>query len=118
MANALSTTAVDAPAAHRRVVGNGIAGRGTDVGAATLTTTSHGHAKARTRLRCSLTDRARLRRPRRKSMSMTKLCARHAAPASAKDLIGSNDAMPISEHHWPHAAPLLQVHVDSIALDS
>ena len=37
----LSTTAVDMPEAYRPVFGNGIAGRGTDVGAASLTTTSH-----------------------------------------------------------------------------
>lgn len=37
----LSTTAVDMPGTRRRVVGNGIVGLGTDVGAATLTTTLH-----------------------------------------------------------------------------
>ena len=37
-----STTAVDTPGAHRRVVDNGTAGLGTDVGAAILTTTLHG----------------------------------------------------------------------------
>ena len=40
--NGLSTTAVDMAEARHRVVGNDTAGRGTDVGAATLTTTAHG----------------------------------------------------------------------------
>lgn len=36
---------------------------------------------------------------RRKNVATSMLCARHAMPASAKDLTGSNDAIPVSEHH-------------------
>jgi hypothetical protein len=36
---------------------------------------------------------------RRKNAATIMLCARHAMPPSAKDLTGSNDAIPVSEHH-------------------